>query len=286
MRKKNPLVSVIVTTKNSAQTLPRLLASIKRQTYKDIEIIVVDNNSIDETKEIARKFTKNVFNKGPERSAQRNFGVSKSKGIYVLILDSDMVLTRNVVNECVRRCEVGSEKWEVGGVVIPEKSFGRGFWAKVKAFEREFYVGEEDIEAARFFRKTLFEKFAGYDTAITGPEDWDLPLRMRKKGIKIGRIKSFVLHNEGKFSPLRSAQKKFYYASGSLAYLQRHKEMVTIQGNLLLRTVFFRKWRKLLSRPGLALGMFFMRALEMAAALAGIVWSLRLNLWPQKRIVN
>ena len=62
------LVSVIVPTKNSERTLAKCLDSIRNQTYKSIEIIVVDNNSIDSTKEIAKRFTKKVYNKGPERS--------------------------------------------------------------------------------------------------------------------------------------------------------------------------------------------------------------------------
>jgi len=52
----NLLVSVIITTKNSSSTLINCLESIKKQTYKNIEIILVDNNSIDRTKEIASKY--------------------------------------------------------------------------------------------------------------------------------------------------------------------------------------------------------------------------------------
>jgi glycosyltransferase involved in cell wall biosynthesis len=74
---KSTRVSVIVPTKNSQQYLARCLASIKKQKHNDIEIIVVDNNSSDKTKAIARKYTNLVFNKGPERSSQRNFGVRK-----------------------------------------------------------------------------------------------------------------------------------------------------------------------------------------------------------------
>jgi len=53
MKSNNPLVSVIITTRNSERTIDKCLSSIKQQTYKNIEIIVVDNNSADKTKEIA-----------------------------------------------------------------------------------------------------------------------------------------------------------------------------------------------------------------------------------------
>lgn len=263
------MISCIVTTKNEEKVIGALLESVKGQSYKDTEIILVDNNSEDETKKIAEKFGAKVFNKGPERSVQRNFGVDKSRGKFVLILDADMVLTKNLLTDCYKKMRSG----KFGALVIPEKSFGKGFWAKCKAFEREFYVGEESIEAARLFNKTTFRRFGGYDTTITGPEDYDLPLRMKKKGVRIGRINSYILHNEKKFSPVKSAKKKFYYASHARNYLKKHPEMMLKQGNLLFRGVFLRKWRKLLSKPHLAFGMVIVRILEMTGALSGIIYS-------------
>ncbi len=55
--KKNPLVSVTITTKNEEKNIENCLKSILEQSYKNIEIIVVDNNSTDKTKEIALKYT-------------------------------------------------------------------------------------------------------------------------------------------------------------------------------------------------------------------------------------
>lgn len=269
-RKSKPLVSIVITTKNEEDVIVNLLKSIKNQTYKNLETVVVDNASIDKTVQLSKVYSNKVFNFGPERSSQRNFGVEKAKGEYVLILDADMKLSKNVVAECV---DLATEK-DFGALVIPEKSYGRGFWTKFKVFERGFYEGEEDMEAARFFKKSLFKKFNGYDTSITGPEDWDLPLRMRKAGVKIGRIKSYILHNERVFSPWRSAKKKFYYASHARVYWQRHPEKIASQGNLLFRPVFFKKWKKLISNPFLTLGMFFVRSLEMAGAGCGVLYSI------------
>jgi len=269
-----PLISVVITTKNEKGVVRDLLESIKNQTYKNWEIIIVDNSSADKTCEIAREYTKKVYTKGPERSAQRNYGVKKAQGKYVMILDADQQLASTTLQECL---EEFKKDPQIGALVLPEKSFGKGFWTKFKAFEREFYVGEEEIEAARVFKKDLFEKFGGYDLSITGPEDWDLPLRMRKAGVKIGRTKSFTLHNERVFNPWKSAKKKFYYASGAAGYLNRHPEKMLSQGNLLLRPVFFRKWKKLLSHPLLSAGMIFVRGLEAGGAAAGIIYGVFLK---------
>src|SRR5579862_5683284 len=97
-----PLISVIVPTKNSSEFLEQCLSSIKKQTYPNIELIVVDNFSTDDTQKIARRFTKDVYEKGPERSAQRNFGVTQSHSEYVAIIDSDMELSPTVAEECIQ----------------------------------------------------------------------------------------------------------------------------------------------------------------------------------------
>ena len=168
------LVSIIITTKNEAAVIKRLLVSLKDQSYKNIETILVDNNSSDSTKKKAIKFTNKIYNFGPERSAQRNFGAKKSKGGYLLFLDADMRLSRDVVQQCV---EVAKLNPEIGAIVIPEISEAHTFWEKVKGFERSFYneKGDPITDAARFFSKEAFITSGGYDESITGPEDWDLP---------------------------------------------------------------------------------------------------------------
>ena len=263
-------ISVVVTTKNEGKVVGNLLKSIKNQSYKNFEIILVDNNSTDRTTQITGAFGAQVFDKGPERSIQRNWGVEKAKGEDILILDADMVLTKDVFRDCLQ--ETKKDKM-LGGLVIPEVSFGVGFWSRFKIFEREFYLGDETVEAPRFFKKSVFNKFGGYDEKITGPEDWDLPLRMRKAGIKIGRIKSVIRHNEGRFSPFKSAKKKFYYASHAEVFMKRHPEQIFTKGNLVFRPVFFKKWKKMAGSPILTIGMFTVKLIEAIAAMSGVVYS-------------
>src|SRR6266550_6199418 len=107
MTDSSGLVSIIVPTRNSARFLRACLDSIKRQTYRLIEIIVVDNHSTDGTIDIASEFTTSVFTFGPERSAQVNFGVRLAAGQYVYKVDSDFVLDRQVVESCVAAIATG-----------------------------------------------------------------------------------------------------------------------------------------------------------------------------------
>ena len=76
----NPVVSVIITTKNEESIIERLIESIRKQTYADKEIILVDNSSKDRTLELAKKMGGKGYTYGPERSSQRNFGAKQAKG--------------------------------------------------------------------------------------------------------------------------------------------------------------------------------------------------------------
>lgn len=263
----NPTVSVIVTTKNEQSHIEACLRSIKKQNYSKLEIIVVDNSSKDKTKEISSLYTKNIFDIGPERSAQRNFGARKAKGDFLLFIDADMILSPEVVGECVLAGK------EFSAVVIPEKSIGKGYWASVKAFERSLYEGDSSIEAARFFSKKVFDEAGGYDEKITGPEDWDLPRRIAKNH-KIGRIKSYILHDEGSASLFTLIKKKYYYGLRASRYIGKHKNLSTVtQMIYFLRPAFYKNIKRLYRSPQLAMGMIIMLFLEQIAGLAGVIVS-------------
>lgn len=265
--KTNPLISVIVSTKNEEKNINSCLKSIKNQTYKNLEIIVVDNNSQDKTVKIAKKYTKLVFNKGPERSAQRNFGVLKAKGKYFLFIDSDMELSKEVVEDCIQLVE---NYKTVGGVIIPEESVGEGFWTKCKALERSFYIGIDWIEAPRFFPKKIFNEFKGYDEKQTGTEDYDLPQRIKQRmGEKsISRVNSFIYHHEGRLKLWYTLKKKYYYAKTANVYAKKksNKAYFNKQANILERyKLFFSRPKKLFKNPLVGLGMLFMKTTEFAA---------------------
>ncbi len=274
---KNPLVSVIVTTKNEQNHIENCLKSIASGTYKNTEIIVVDNNSTDKTKEIAGKYTSEIFNKGPERSAQRNFGIKKAKGEFLVFIDADMILSKDVVKQCVDKFNKDKEG-KLGALVIPEKSIGEGFWTKVKAFERSLYEGDASIEAARFFKRDVLFDVGGYDENITGPEDWDLPQKVKSK-YEIGRVRSFILHDEGRTSILTLMKKKYYYGLKVPNYLSNnHPIKLTAQQVIyLLRPAFYKNWKTLAKNPKITSGMIVMLLAEQMAGLSGFVRGISSN---------
>lgn len=265
-----PLVSVVVTTKNNQPTLDACLKSIADQTYPNLQLIVVDNNSTDTTVEIAKQYTKLVFTYGPERSAQRNYAVQQASGEYVLIIDSDMELGKDVVEACANEVLAHTN---AKAVIIPEESFGEGFWARCKNLERSFYVGVDTIEAARFFERSLYQQVGGYNEAMTGGEDWDLTRRVRAV-TSVVRVHEFIRHNEGRVRLTRSARKMYYYAQHAAAYFAQNPTTSVIanqSGPLARYKLFFSKPAKLLRHPLVALGMLFFKTTEYAAAGLGYI---------------
>ena len=269
-----PLISVIVTTRNEEDAIRNCLKSVRNQTYKPVEIIVVDNASDDRTLNIARQFTNLVFDKGPERSAQRNYGAKQAKGTYLLFLDADMVISPTTVEECV----VAINKNNVRACIVPETSTGSGFWTKCKILERTYYEGVVWMEAARFYDKKTFVLLEGFDEELTGPEDFDLSQRVAAQyGQKsISRITSYIYHDEGVIRLTELLRKKYYYGRQMHRYVSKNDNRLVsrLQANPWKRyTLFFRKPNSLLYDPIHAIGMMFMKTLELGALALGMITS-------------
>lgn len=260
------MVSIVITTKNAEEFIADCIKSIINSNYiakgGKIEIIVVDNHSTDKTVEIANSLGAKTFIKGPERSAQRNYGVEKSDGVIIGVLDTDMTLSENVISECV---EIFEHNEKIKALYIPEKIFGNGFFNKVRNFERSFY-NSTAIDGVRFFRKEDFLKIGGYDISLNGTEDWDLDRRIKNIG-EVSIIKSPLFHHEN-HTLKKYIIKKSYYASNFDNYFKKwgFDDITKKQFGLYYRYIgaFVEKgkWKKLLRHPILAFSMYFLLFLK------------------------
>lgn len=264
---KSPLVSVIIPSFNSEKFIGQCLNSLRKQTYKNFEIIVVDNNSIDKTKEIAKRYTKFIFNKGPERSAQVNFGASKAKGKYLYRVDSDFIVEPKVIEECVAKCE--SEKLD--GIAVHNTSAeGLGFWAEVRKFERNSYIDDDLIVAVRFFTKSSWKKIHGFDETLYGPEDYDFHNRFVKAGFKWGRIKAKELHLGEPNSLFDLCKKHYFYGQQMVSYFKKHPSTASKQFNPV-RGSFLRHKNLFLTNPKIFLGLVIMQIAKFGAGGLGFL---------------
>ncbi len=260
-----PQVSIVIATKNEEGNIENCLKSIKKQIYpkNKIEIIVVDNFSVDKTKEIAKKYTGLVFDKGPERSAQRNYGLNKANGEYLLYLDADMTLSPNVISKCVEKLKKDSD---IIGLYISEVVAGNSYWSQVRRFERSFYDATV-IDCVRFVKASDFKAVGGFDTGLTGPEDWDFDKKIRKRG-KIDLIAEPIYHNESEFNLKKYLSKKRYYSQSFQTYINKWgkddpdiRKQFGIYYRFLSVFVENGKWRKIISSPRIFLGVILLRLL-------------------------
>ncbi len=260
------LVSVIVPTYNSWETIWMCLKSIKEQTYTNIEIIVVDNNSIDDTKEISKKYTDKVYNKWPERTFQKNFWIEKSKWKFVLFIDSDMQVWKNVVEECIKRYD--NNTW---WICIPEHSVWKWYFVKIRDFERSFYEWTW-IESARFFLKEDVNIVWWFENDLIFFEESLLPQKIEsqlwKKCSK--RINVYINHHEWNINIVKRLKKKFYYGKSLQKYKKKVKEIWikniwNSQMWLLQRYTIFLKNKRFYRNPCLAIWVLFLKTCEFFA---------------------
>jgi len=271
MGKEEPLVSIVVPTYNSRTTLKRLLESIKNQTYKNIEVIIVDNYSTDGTAELARKMGAKVILARSERAKAKNIGLKEAKGDYVLFIDSDMELTPRVVEEAVAKASTNNK---IGGIIIPEITVGNTLIAKIRRYERKFYEGTA-IESARFFPRELALRAGGYDEDIVFYEEATLPLKIARMGYDVtARINQPIIHHEENLTLIKLLKKKYYYAKTAKKYLKRYPELAKNQVSPLKRYWIFISNPKFWKQPHLALAVLGLKTLEYAAAALGYITSL------------
>ncbi|MEM3377948.1 MAG: glycosyltransferase [Candidatus Bathyarchaeia archaeon] len=270
MRENKPLVSIIIPTFNSEKFLERCFSSIRRQSYRNIEVIVVDNYSKDKTREIASRYADLVLLKGVERSAQVNFGVRYARGEYIYRVDSDFVLESTVVEEAVWKCEVeGFDAVCVHNTSDPSVSF----WARVRKLERDCYADDELNVAARFFRKEVFETLGGFDEALVACEDYDLHNRLVEAGFKVGRIRAKEIHI-GEVKSLWAIAKKYYYYGRTLPKFLKKNKIKGMKELNPIRPSFVRNWKNFRERPLLTLGFLVYQIVRYSAAAVGFLVSL------------
>lgn len=255
------MVSIVIPTLNSEKTIELCLKSVAVQTYKNIEVIVVDNFSTDKTVEIAKKYTKKVFLHSGERSAQRNSGFKKADGEIYLYLDSDMVLSRSVVHEAVSKFQ---KKTNCVGLYIPEIVESNSLLARILNFERSFY-NETMIDAVRFVRADIFKKIHGFDEDLISGEDWDLDKRIRKFG-ETEIVSSPLYHLQYGLTFKNYIKKKIYYSKFISRYIDKwsqQDEKVKKQSGFKYRffDVFFEngKWKRLIKNWRLAILMYLLK---------------------------
>ena len=202
-----PLVSVIVPTFNSAKTIEKCLSSLKEQSYKNIEVIVVDDGSNDETLASISNYNVTVVSLKENRGAPHamNVGAEKANGEYVFFLDADAWAPDWLIEKAVNLFLEDSSYSAVGGWYIPIGGNNLySLYLRTNTFYRvhepkkiELYEGNVDPQVYGCFlgfkRDVLScEKFSENYKAIY---DREYMARLAHKGYKVLFVNDlFVYH--------------------------------------------------------------------------------------------
>jgi glycosyltransferase involved in cell wall biosynthesis len=255
-----PLVSVVVPIKDSIRTVEACLASIRAQTWEPLELVVIDNFSTDGTWEVVQRYAHHAEQAGPERSAQRNLGVERAKGPWVLWIDADMELPPTIIE----RAMAAALDEEADGVFIPEVTVGDGYWTACRALERSCCVEEILVQSPRLVRRDYLRRTGGFLESLSGTEDASLRSRMITDGCRLAWIPDLIVHDEGRMSLGFILGKRYYYGRGLKKYKAEHPGALSEQAGSAVGA-YRKHWRRLAAKPGVAAGVVFMRAGEFAA---------------------
>jgi glycosyltransferase involved in cell wall biosynthesis len=255
-------ISFVVPTKNSARTIAACVRSLRQQHHSDVEVILVDNHSTDRTVQLAAEFVDRTIIAGPERCAQRNIGAASATGDIVVFIDSDMVLEPSIAGEVAELIGRG----DLDALVLPEQAFGENFFARCRGLEKRLYLGDPSVEAARAFRRALFDQVGGWDETLTAGEDWDLSDRLRAAGARFGRTIGQVWHDEGTVKLLGQFKKKKYYGVWVSEFVRRGGA-----SGHLARTSLISQPKLLLAEPAMTAGLVALKGVEAAGLATGMM---------------
>ncbi|WP_019424790.1 glycosyltransferase [Paenibacillus sp. OSY-SE] len=191
-------VSVIMPCYNDGAYIGEALASVYAQTYKDIELIIIDDgsddqNTLDILNQISNSNTKILRTKRLRPAGARNEGISQATGKYILPLDSDDIIEPEYVKKAV---EIMEENERVGVVYCYAELFGErsGRW-DLPNYSLEKMLLDNIVFVTALFCKEDWEKVGGFNTKMHhGMEDYDFWLSILEIGREIYQIPEVLFH--------------------------------------------------------------------------------------------
>ncbi len=187
-----PRLSIVIPTKNEEKHLPRLLVSIQRQKFTDLEVIVADAGSADKTVEIAKKSGARVV-KGGLPGVGRNAGAKEAKGDIILFLDADVTLPGAKFLEDLLE-EFENKELDIATCKVRPQSRSQVDRALHEAYNA-FAVAMEKIRPHApgfciFVKRATHEMIHGFDEEVVFAEDHDYVQRAVKAGAKFAVLRS------------------------------------------------------------------------------------------------
>ena len=205
-----PEVSVVVPVYNGAEFVAEALDSILAQTYSDYEILVVNDGSVDRTREVLAPYAERIrYLEHPENggvSAALNTGIGQASGAYLGMMNADdLWLPRKLEQQiCAFRAWDDADvvythyhKMTADGSLIrwPRRKLRRLAWQRASEHLFETLLEGNFIDAITpLCRRTWLEEVGLFDESLQRMEDWDVWLRMSRAGARFRFLDEVTEH--------------------------------------------------------------------------------------------
>ncbi|MDP1709452.1 MAG: glycosyltransferase family A protein [Candidatus Komeilibacteria bacterium] len=211
-------ISVIIPVYNQARAIKKCLAAIFSQTFKDLEVIIVNDGSTDNLRAVLRPYetrAKIFHQTNGGAPAARNFGLAQSQGRYVIFCDADIVMKPDMLEKMYRLLE------RKNAFAYAYCSFKMG-WKKFKLWPYD----AAKLKQAPYIHSTSLmrrEVCPGWDENLKKFQDWDLWLTIAEKG-GLGVFIPEVLFTIKARGTMSHWLPKFFYKFGWLKTVKKYNE--------------------------------------------------------------
>ncbi len=198
----NTLVSVIMPAYNAAEYITEAIESVLTQSYRNFELILIDDGSTDNTKDIIAGFKDErieyFYQENSGLATTHNVGIKKSKGSFLIKLDSDDIMAPDFI----ARHLTEFEKYPETDLVYCDDHLIDEDGKSIRIIERPEYTNRKllirDLFRCGFpvvpfrtcIRRSVFDKIGFFDEQLDMAEDYDMMRRFVKKGLKIHHLRA------------------------------------------------------------------------------------------------
>lgn len=226
-------VSVVIPTYNREAVLPRAIKSVLKQTYTDVELIVVDDGSTDDSIQAVKEFGDEInyysFSENRGANTARNKGIAESTGEYIAFLDSDDEFPPNHVETMVSELESITRKF--GGVFTRSQTFkGEELW-NVSQYDGKVVTHDKIIRenvvggfSNIMVRRSVFEEVGLLDEEMPAAQDYEFYIRLLKK-YQLKYVQSTYIIRHNRSNQISSNPRKKRHAHELL--LKKHGDVLT-----------------------------------------------------------
>ena len=239
-----PKVTIVLPTYNGSQYLRASIESVINQTYKDLELVIVDDCSTDETLKMADDYSErdgrivvihNRINK--KLPASLNIGFEKARGEYFSWTSDDNIYEKNAIEKMVRYLDTHKNIPMVRAdmLLIDENS---EVICESEQFDCHKMLTKNCVGACFMYRKSVAKRVGQYDETLFCVEDYDYWIRIMEQYGTIGNIKEFLYQYRWHHESL-SSTKRDYVQSQLNEMRKKHLEfyiarMQSDEKNMLL----------------------------------------------------